>query len=74
MLKKIFIGKIDLTIYYSQHSPNPLHILLLTLSRNLMLNAQLVSYHGDEFRVGRFGFGDINGIAEQVGDAVDVNT
>ncbi|MNC66535.1 hypothetical protein D3C75_1169440 [compost metagenome] len=39
-----------------------------------MLNPQLVGYHGNKFRVSRLGFGDINGIAEQVGDAVDVAT
>lgn len=39
-----------------------------------MLNAQLVGDHGNKFRVSWLGFGDINRIAEQVGDAVDIAT
>jgi hypothetical protein len=39
-----------------------------------MLNSQLVSNHRDEFRIRRFRFADVNRIAKQVADAVDVAT
>ncbi|CAM2868519.1 hypothetical protein PATA110615_05110 [Paenibacillus taichungensis] len=39
-----------------------------------MLNSQLVSNHSDKLRVRRFRLADIDCIAKQVADAVDVAT
>lgn len=45
---------------------------LLTLSRNFMLDSELVSNHRDKFAVRRLRFRDINRVSENEGDAVDV--
>lgn len=67
---RIPISKWYLLLCYSAiHSTGsilltPSRILILTLSRHLMLNTQLVGDHGDKFRIRWLGFGDINRVAE----------
>ena len=63
-LQNKFIGFYILTVNTYQQPTIPYHLLPLTLSTNLMLNPQLVGYHGNKFRVSRLRFGDINGVAE----------
>lgn len=44
----------------------------LTLSGHLMLDSQLVCDHGDEFAIGGLGLADVDRVAEQVADGIDV--